>query len=89
MGRLLTVVCLAGVSDDVPVVAGADSAILQQHLDPSLGHALGDEWGFQQTEFPPLMRTAAVGAEHSGTGAQLLVGHVSAICSFSTKCLKC
>ena len=44
----------------MPVIAGMDRAILQQYLDPSKGHALGDEWGFHGTKFPRLTRKAQV-----------------------------
>lgn len=57
-----------GVPEDVPVIAGLDHAIVQQHLDPNRGHALGDEWGFHGTPFPPLTRKALVGAEGSDSG---------------------
>lgn len=58
----------AGIPDSVPVVAGMDSALVQQHYDGTRGRALGDEWGFQGTQFPPLTRTASVGASATGTG---------------------
>jgi hypothetical protein len=69
-----------GIHDDVPVIAGSDSAILQQHLDPALGHALGDEWGFGKTPFPPLVRKADVAASDAGTGARQYFFFARLIC---------